>query len=43
MQYYEDKEDIHNIEQITCEALEAMIKESIKKFNEKIEKEAKRM
>ena len=36
---YEDKEEIHNTEQITCKAFEALIKELIKEFNRKIKKE----
>ena len=41
MQYYEDKEEMCDIEKITCQVLEAMIEECIKEFNKKIENQAK--
>ena len=36
---YKEKEEMHNTEQMTYEALEAMIEELIKELNKKIEKE----
>jgi hypothetical protein len=36
VQYYENKEEMRDVEKITCQALEAMIEDLIKEFNNMI-------